>query len=260
MVDVALVQVHIDDSESPQRRLSRVVDLVRGIVPAPDLVVLPELWQVGAFDTAAMQAHAEPLGGPWTQAMAQLAADTGVLLHAGSFPERHSGGVSNTSAVFSRDGELVASYRKIHLFGFDGGEAAALVAGQELVALETPLGRAGLATCYDLRFPGQFRQLSAAGAAVFLLPSGWPLSRIEHWALLTRARALENQAVLLGCNATGTSAGVPLGGRSLVAGPSGELLAEAGTNTEAVVRVTVPSDTAAAARSAFPVLRDRRID
>lgn len=260
MVTVAAVQLRVDERESPQDRLARVVELVARVSPAPAVVVLPELWPVGAFDMAAVQAGAELVGSSWTQAMSGLAARFGLLLHAGSFPERHAEGVSNTSAVFAPSGRLVATYRKIHLFGFDQGEAAQVVAGDELVAVDSPLGRAGLATCYDLRFPGQFRQLSSAGAQAFLLPSGWPAARIEHWALLTRARALENQAVLVGCNAVGTNGGVRMGGRSVVVGPSGEALAEAGPDDEEVLVVDVDVSAVAHARSEFPVLRDRRID
>mgnify|MGYP003847780571 CR=1 FL=1 len=130
--------------------------------------------------------------------------------------------------------------------------------GDELFVVETPLGATGLATCYDLRFPELFRALTDGGASAFLLTSGWPTPRIEHWDILTRARAIENQAYVLACNESGTHGGVPIAGGSMVIDPQGEVLAEAGPGEE-ILSVGIDPARVAAWRGAFPALEDRRM-
>lgn len=260
MVTVAAVQLRVDDAEAVPDRLARASELVLGLSPVPDLVVMPELWGVGAFNLERIERHAEPFAGSFVERMAQVAHRLGVTLHAGSFPERSDEGITNTSVVFGPDGHLLARYRKIHLFGFEGGEAALLAAGRDLVRLRTPLGATGLATCYDLRFPEQFRLLTRRDVHAFLIPSGWPAARIEHWSLLSRARALENLAFLVGANAVGTNGGVAQGGRSVLVGPWGQVVAEAsGTEEEVLIGELDPADVLSV-RATFPVLTDRRLD
>ncbi len=161
--------------------------------------------------------------------------------------------------MFDPGGRLVGRYRKVHLFGFNGGETTIMSSGgptPQVVAC--PLGATGLATCYDLRFPELFRGLVDSGAQSFVIPSGWPERRITHWQALARARAIEDQAFVLGCNQVGTHAGVPLGGVSLVIDPQGEVLAEAGAE-EQVLSVSVDPERVTAWRAAFPALADRRL-
>ncbi|MFJ2116201.1 nitrilase-related carbon-nitrogen hydrolase, partial [Streptomyces sp. NPDC087850] len=155
----SLLQIAVDPDESADSRRRRVASLVREQRGA-DLVVLPELWPVGAFAFDSFEAAAEALDGPTFEAMSGAARDAGVWLHAGSIVERAAdGGLYNTSLVLSPAGELVRTYRKIHRFGFDKGEATLMEAGEELATVRLPAGSAGpgltlgLATCYDLRFP-----------------------------------------------------------------------------------------------------------
>ena len=132
-----------------------------------------------------------------------------------------------------------------------------MTAGEELVVATTPAGRTGLATCYDLRFPEQFRSLVDLGATAFLMASGWPTERIEHWRVLLKARAIENQAWMIACNGVGTQCGTKLGGRSAIIDPLGHLIAEAGTEEEVLFAQVNPS-AATAWRTEFPTLEDRR--
>jgi predicted amidohydrolase len=211
-----------------------------------------------------MPVHAEPLDGPLTRALAAIAAETGTWVFGDSFAERlepQPGQVEhfNTQVVLGPDGALVASYRKVHLFGFNGGETTVMRGGGDLVVVPgTPLGAVGLATCYDLRFPELFRSLVEAGAEAFVIPAGWPERRQTHWQVLSRARAIENQAYVLACNEAGTHGGVPIAGLSMVVDPQGEVLAEAGTGEE-VLSVEVDPTRVAAWRGAFPALDDRRL-
>ncbi len=255
---VAMVQLRITDEESPALRLERVLALIADAAAGADLVVLPELWLTGAFATRAALAAAEPLRGPTFTALSEAASRARVHLLAGSLSE--SGPKPyNTAVVFGPHGERLAVYRKIHLFGFDGGEADSFAAGPaQPVVWESPWGRLGLATCYDLRFPEQFRALTDAGAVGFLVPSGWPAKRIARWEVLAQARAVENQAWFLGVNAVGEHAGSVMGGRSVVVDPTGEVVTLGDAEAEEVSVVTIDLDAAARWRSVFPALRDRR--
>jgi predicted amidohydrolase len=258
-VRAALLQIDVLPDETVERRRERVAAAVRG-QGAADLVVLPELWTTGAFAYDAWAQAGEPLTGPTAAAMAAAAREAGVWLHAGSIVERDASGgepvLYNTSLVFDPAGELRATYRKIHRFGFDQGEAVVMGGGREIVTTATPWGRLGLATCYDLRFPEQFRLLVDAGAEVLVIPAGWPARRREHWRLLARARAVESQAYVLACCESGTHAGVEQAGHSLVIDPWGEILAEAGPGEETLTAEIDPSRVAGI-RDSFPVLRDR---
>ncbi|MBV2356032.1 carbon-nitrogen family hydrolase [Streptomyces sp. J2-1] len=252
----SLIQIAVDEAESPDARRLRAAALVREQTGS-DLVVLPELWTTGAFAYEAFGTEAEPLEGPTYEAMAAAARDTGVWLHAGSIPERDPDGpLYNTSLVFSPSGELAAAYRKIHRFGFDRGEAVLMGAGRDLVTVRLPGTTLGLGTCYDLRFPELFRALVDAGAETLVLPAGWPERRRGHWTLLARARAVENQSFVLACGTAGTHAGVPQAGHSIVVDPWGEVLAEAGPGEE-VLTVEFDPATVTDTRERFPALKDR---
>ncbi|MFJ8189932.1 carbon-nitrogen family hydrolase [Streptomyces sp. NPDC096094] len=252
----SLIQIAVNADESVEARRRRAATLVRDQAGA-DLVVLPELWTTGAFAFEEFGAWAEPLQGPTYEAMAKAASDAGVWLHAGSIPERGPDGqLYNTSLVCSPSGELAASYRKIHRFGFDKGEAVLMGAGREPVTVRLPETTLGVATCYDLRFPELFRALVDAGAETLVVPAGWPERRRSHWTLLAQARAVENQAFVLACGTAGTHAGVPQAGHSIVVDPWGEVLAQAGADEEVL---TVEFDPAKVARTReqFPALKDR---
>ncbi|MFJ6211897.1 carbon-nitrogen family hydrolase [Streptomyces sp. NPDC092296] len=252
----SLIQLSVTDTESPEERRARVSALVRGRA-GDDLVLLPELWPLGGFAYDRWPTGAEPLEGPTAEAMSAAARAARVWLHAGSIVERDPDGpMYNTSLLFDPQGKLRRTYRKIHRFGFDGGEAVAMGGGREIATAVTEHGTLGLATCYDLRFPELFRALLDAGAEILTVPAAWPARRAEHWTLLARARAVEEQAYVLACNTAGTHGGVEQAGRSLVVDPWGEVLAEAGTGEEVL---TVDFDPAAVAktRADFPVLRDR---
>ncbi|PJF01626.1 carbon-nitrogen hydrolase [Streptomyces carminius] len=268
----SLIQIAVNQDETAEDRRVRAAALVRE-QSAADLVVLPELWTVGAFDFDSFAAGAEPLRGPAAKtvaAMSGAAREARVWLHAGSVIERAdepaaepagdpSGtpALYNTSLVFSPEGALVRTYRKIHRFGFDRGEATLLSAGTEPVTAVLPDTTLGLATCYDLRFPELFRALTEAGARTLVIPAGWPDRRAAHWSLLARARAVENQCYVLACGTAGTHAGVPQAGRSAVIDPWGETLAEASDAEEQVVMAEFDPAYADEVRADFPVLRDR---
>lgn len=264
---VALVQLAYDDAESPPDRLERVTSLVSGLA-GHDLIVLPELWYAGGFSYRQWPEYAQGLDGPVAQRLCELAESLGCILHGGSIVERgplgpESKDLWNTSLVFGPDGQQWAAYRKIHRFGFATGEPELMEAGDAMVTVELfdqDAGDfvAGLSTCYDLRFPELYRAQLDAGATVFLIPAAWPAARVEAWRTLLRARAIEDQCLVIACNTAGTHARTPMGGHSAVISAGGEVLAEAGTQ-ERVLSVEVDLDEIAKTRESFPVLQDRRL-
>ena len=273
----ALLQIRVDDEEPVSDRVSRVLAIIGKVavgedpgIPvvanddlasrgAPDVIVLPELWTVGAFNMEAARDHPVDLDGDPLIALGGLARSHHCVIHAGTFPEVAGADRFNTAVVIGADGVTRARYRKINLFGFDTGEALELTAGRQECLTSTPLGETGLATCYDLRFPELFRRLTAQGASAFVIASGWPISRIHHWKVLLQARAIENQAWVLGCNQVGTHAGVVLGGHSAIIDPNGRCVIEAPTDIECVVLAEIDPALSGQARQEFPVLRDRRL-
>ena len=265
---VALIQLAYGDDETVEDRTARVTQIVRAQA-GHDLVVLPELWPAGGFDYPRWDERAEAVDGPVAQALSAAARDAGVTLHGGSIVERGAPsaadgrGLWNTSLVFSRTGELVATYRKIHRFGFGEGEPSLMDAGEDLVVVDVPVAGGdpvpvGLSTCYDLRFPELYRRLLDRGAEVFVVPAAWPRRRVGHWTLLGQARAVEDQCVVLQCNTAGTHARHEMGGHSQVVDATGKVLAAAGLNEEEL-RNEVNTAATLEWRRTFPVLPDRRL-
>lgn len=260
--DIRLLQIAYGDVETLDERVERVAALVREQRGA-DLVVLPELWAHGGFSYQSWQLEAEDLTGSTIAALCTAARDAQVVLHGGSIIEHDviEGALFNTAVIIDRDGAVISTYRKLHRFGFSAGEPELLTAGEEPLNIELNLAGisvpAGLATCYDLRFPELFRLLTLNGMQVSLIVAAWPLARIEHWRVLAQARAVENQVVVIACNTAGTHAGVTMGGHSMVVDPSGQILAEAGEN-EQILKVEVDLSGVESVRANFPVLLDRR--
>lgn len=267
---IHVLQVGYTDDEPVAERVARVADLVTAQAGA-DLVVLPELWAPGGFSYRTWAGRAEQVDGPTVTAIAAAARRIGAVVHAGSIVERAPDGAAgadlgptgrglwNTSVLIGPDGERLARYRKIHRFGFGEGEPRLMEAGDDVVVATLPDGTvAGLATCYDLRFPELFRRLLDAGSRLVIVPAAWPAPRVEAWRLLGRARAVENQTVVVQCNTAGTHAGVTMGGYSQIVDATGAVLAEAGVE-EAVIVADVDLAEVDRWRDAFPVLADRRL-
>lgn len=224
--------------------------------PAADLLILPEIWPCGFFAFGRYASDAEALDGPTVSVFRQKARERRCHLLMGSLVERGGDGLFNTTVFIGPGGEIVACYRKIHLFGYQSDETRLLAPGREIVVVDTPWGRAGFSTCYDLRFPELFRRMVDRGAEIFLIPSAWPLARIEAWRLFNRARAHENLAFLVSCNCAGENLGKRYGGHSMVVDPWGKVLAEGGESGE-VVEAEIDIREAARARDEFPALADR---
>ncbi|MDQ4504369.1 carbon-nitrogen family hydrolase [Sinomonas sp. ASV322] len=259
-MDISLVQLSSPDSETQAERIDRAEAILRAQAGA-DLMVLPELWSAGYFHFDQYPDLSETLEGGATVAMcAAVARDLRAHVHVGSIVERAAhGALRNTSVLLGPDGSVVHEYSKIHVFGYQSLEAGLLTPGASLPVAAAPFGRVAGITCYDLRFPGLWSELSVRGAEIVIVPAAWPAARREHWRLLTSARAVEHQVFVLACNAAGVQEGVELGGASRVVDPTGRVLAEAGDGDE-VLRASIDPSLVQTTRDEFPVIADRLPD
>jgi predicted amidohydrolase len=241
--------------ESPAENLGAVQDaLAAAPVAAGSLVVLPEMFATG-FSMATSRTTEAP-GGPTESALAGLARDYAVYLVAGLAVAVPGGAAANQAVGFGPDGAVAFRYTKLHPFSA-AGEGEYYPAGDAVVTAR--LGGFTLApfVCYDLRFPEVFRAAAAAGTDLFVVIANWPARRHDHWLLLARARAVENQAYVVAVNRCGSDPDHSYAGGTAVYGPHGETLAAAGSEP-ATVRAHLSPAAVADWRARFPALRDRR--
>ncbi|MGD8967790.1 MAG: carbon-nitrogen family hydrolase [Anaerolineae bacterium] len=254
LLTIALAQMDVPQGQ-PETSLARAREFAAQAHRADaDLLLLPELWLHG-YDLERAQEWATPLGEGGFAEMASLAREFQLHL-AGSMLERHASGVSNTAVLYGPTGELLGSYRKIHLFRLMQ-EHHYLAPGEHATLCPTPWGPTGLAICYDLRFPELFRAMALAGAQLFVVPAQWPVKRLEAWLLLARARAAENELVVAACNRVGSDEDVTFPGHSIVADPWGNTLIE-GDSQERLLIAQADLHEIDRVRRYLPVYNDRR--
>ncbi len=254
----ALIQLGVQDGETPEARWARVEQILNELMGKQvDFVMLPELWGVGFCNYDRYAQAEEPLHGGTVSRLAQWARRLHCHLLTGSFVECAPDGARyNTMVMLSPEGCVIGSYRKIHLFGYASRERELLSPGAKTETVSASLGTIGLATCYDLRFPEQFRRMTDDGATMFAVPAAWPRERLEDWRLFCRVRALENQSFLLACNHAGMCGGSTGAGHSMAVAPDGTILAEAGEEEQTLL-VQLDPDEVQRFRHAFPALHDR---
>jgi deaminated glutathione amidase len=232
---VACVQLRSSESKADNLELAEKL-VARAAATGAELILLPEKWNgIGSGDY--LHSIAETIeDGETFAAMSRWAAGHGVTLVGGSIVERREGRekLSNTCVVFDPDGEVAAVYRKMHMFDVEVGghvyrESEAEEPGEALAVSEVEGWKVGLTICYDLRFPELYRILAVEGAEAITVPAAFTMyTGKDHWELLLRARAVENQCYVVAANQWGTHAGGKAAyGRSMVVDPWGLVLAQA---------------------------------
>jgi predicted amidohydrolase len=233
------------------------------------LVLLPEKWNAIA-DGRELLGYAESLedGGDTLDALSEWARNLQLDLICGSIAIADGDRVGNVSIAFSRDGERLAAYTKIHLFDVDVGgisyrESDGTAPGGELVMANMSGLPVGLSVCYDLRFPEMYRALEQAGALVLTVPAAFTLvTGMAHWEPLLRARAIENQAFVMAADQHGDPGGygMPRFGHSMIIDPWGTVIAQAGPTGDGVIVAELDLAAQRATRSTLPALDHRRPD
>jgi predicted amidohydrolase len=262
---VAAIQFRCEGD--PTADLDRAGELIRDAArQGAAIVVLPELF--ASLDrNSTMRTRGEPMDGATMRWARALARDTVTTLVPGSFVEESGDRRYNTTAAIGPDGAVLGRYRKVHLFDVDvdgarSRESDMFTAGDEPVVVDAPGTRLGLTICYDLRFAELFRNETLAGADMIAVPSAFTAATgREHWELLVRARAVENQVALIAAAQWGTSPdGIERHGHTMIVDAWGRVLADAGPSGDAVVVVDIDLDAQSDIRRRLPSLAHRRPD
>lgn len=228
-------------------------ELLTGSEISPgSLLVLPEMFATG-FSMDFEKLAEEPDNSPTLRFLAQLANTYQCSILAGLVLNR-AGKLTNEAVLINREGQLIGDYAKIHPFT-PSGEQEVATPGAQVKTM--PVGEWTLApfVCYDLRFPEIFR-LATPEAELLVVLANWPSPRVEHWVTLLKARAIENQAYVIGVNRTGSDPNLSFPGRSLIINPKGEILAEAGEQTT-LISATLDLIAVRQWRQEFPANQDR---
>ena len=254
---IAAVQHDIvwEDREANFERLGPLVAGAAGL--GAGLVLLTETFSTG-FVTDDLEIG-EPEDGPSATFLADQAREHDVWV-GGSCPEIPADAAADdqrpyNSFVLAGPDGTTHRYRKIHPFSY-GGEEKYFRAGSDLVTVDVDGLRVGLFVCYDLRFADEFWQL-APSTDLYLVPANWPEKRRLAWTTLLQARAIENQAYVIGANRVGEGNGIAYAGDSRIVDPLGDLLATA-SRTESILLADISAATVRRTREHFPFLRDRR--
>jgi len=258
---VSAIQFNVTDDKAAN--IATIENLVGACVErdAPDFVVLPEASAFLSADVAHLHALAEPIDGPYAQAMAGLAVRNNCVIHAGSIVERRGDRFYNTSQVFDRSGDLIGRYSKIHRFdvvlpdGTEMRESDIVDRGDEIVVIEVDGHKVGLSICYDLRFSQLFHQLALRGASIIVLPAAFTFQTgADHWEVLVRARAIETQCYVVAPNQIGTYGNGKYMNfaHSMIVDPWGMIIGQA-SNSEGWITATLDMGYLASVRSRLPV-------
>jgi deaminated glutathione amidase len=267
---VRVAAVQLTSGAELEVNVERAIDLTQSAVAqGATYVQLPEYFNYRG-PTARYREVAESIPGPTTARLAEVAKARGITLHIGSMLERSPDPAKsyNTSVVIAPSGEIVATYRKGHLFDInvpgevEQHESKSIAAGDRLVVTDAPGFALGLSVCFDLRFTEMYRRLSSHGATVLAVPSSFAVATGRvHWEVLLRARAIENHAYVIAAAQAGTTAeGFSSFGHSLIIGPWGEVLAESDSDEEDILIATVDTREVDRRRSQIAVLTLQRPD
>lgn len=255
---IGLIQMDVQLGDVEENYHHAVTLMEKAMESQPDILVLPETLNVGFFPQPAekLRALADKDGKETQAVFSAFAKRYAVNIVAGSVAVLSGGKVYNRSYVFDRSGRMVASYDKIHGFS-PMGETQYFEGGNHTVHFELDGVSSSMAICYDIRFPELIRTEALKGTDLFFLPAAWPLVRKEHWIILSKARAIENQMYFCAVNECGMAGGTKFGGHSLLISPWGEEICHLGENEEIQVG-EIDLDVIREIRDGINVFRDRR--
>jgi predicted amidohydrolase len=265
-VRVAACQLNARDNRADNLRAARDL-LERAAAAGADFAMLPEY--VDYLGPSAGAPKPEPIDGEFATFFADAARDLGIWVHAGSFHEigPDSDRTYNTSLIFGRDGTLAATYRKIHLYDVEipgrvsYQESRTVAPGSELITASIDGVPFGVSICYDLRFPELYRRLAVDGATVLVVPAAFMMhTGRDHWEVLLRARAIENQCYVLAAGQIGDhEPHRTCFGRSMVIDPWGTVVAQA-PDTIGITVADLDFERLSVVRAELPSLANRRLD
>lgn len=225
----------------------------------PDLIVFPEVWSVG-WCCSLFPQEAETLEKSETvDFLKQTALNFKSTVIGGSFIRRVSDTYKNTCPVISKTGQLVTTYDKMHLFSHKGSEENKYIStGDELKILDLGFTKIGLSICYDIRFPELYRKYSKEGVEIFVNAAAWSNKKLEHWNIMHRARAIENQCFMIVADQTGKISNTEYNlGHSMIITPWGDIIANLEAEEDCLF-AEINLDEVKKLRQDFPLISDRR--
>jgi predicted amidohydrolase len=214
--------------------------------------VLPELWTVGFHCKDNFHSSSEKIGGKTTEILSDLARDKNSYLFSGSMIEEDNDNYYNTALLFDRKGNIIAQYRKIHLFA---SERHYVTRGHKIAVANTEFGKFGLSICYDIRFPEMYRSLIENGAETIVSCAAWSYPSVEHWNMLNQTRAIENQVNWLTSSCAGSSGGKNFIGRSMMLDPWGTFVCGS-YDKPCVLQAELEPEKTAEIRECFSAVKD----
>ena len=224
-----------------------------------DLVIFPEMVDTGYIMSVIQEVASEWPDLPFNT-LKKCAEDNSMHVLCG-ISEREEENIYNSQALFSPTGELLAKYRKTHLFSAKPVcEELTISPGDTFCVVDICGIKCGLSICYDLRFPELYRQLALDGAEVLINSTAWPHSRPHHWDHLTRTRAIENQCYFVGVDRVGLDGDLKMNGCSRIVEPMGDILIEASSDKEELIVGDLDLNKVSAFRNKIPVFKSRRAD
>ncbi len=218
-----------------------------------DLVVLPEFFNTGIGndvfrDGAEIEDSSETI-----DFLSKIAIEYNTNLVTGTISEKDGDNIYNTSYFIDRNGKVLGKYRKRHLFNYYGGnEGECFTPGEEIVVLNTDIGKVGMSICFDIRFPLQFNKLMKMGAELIVCPAAWAYDWLHTWEICNQSIALQNLAYFIGCTGCG-EAGYQLAGNSMIVGPTGKIISRLDKH-ESVLVEKIDLSRVQELRSAFPIM------
>src|SRR5690554_104431 len=287
-LNVAAIQQTGSDNKATSLAITE--KLVReAATKGAELIVLQELHATSYFcqtENTSVFELAEPIPGPTSQRLAELANELGIVLVGSIFERRMNGVYHNTAVVFEKDGSLAGIYRKMHIpddpgfyekFYFTPGDARFNSGESGFTPIETSVGKLGLLVCWDQWYPEAARLMALAGAEILIYPTaiGWDITdtadeqarQLDAWVTVQRGHAVANNLPVIAPNRVGTEPdpsgqgdGIRFWGNSFICGPQGEFLARADDQSECVISATLDRNRTESVRRIWPYLRDRRID
>jgi omega-amidase len=240
--------------EDPQKSLEKAETFIRhAAASGADLICFPEQFATG-WDPCSGK-NVQETGGLIVSSLRLMAEDNAIAI-LGSFRERHDPLPKNTVVAIGKDGGILSTYAKMHLFS-PGKEHEGFTPGTELGFFTIGSLICGIGVCYDLRFPDLFRIYAQKGVQAVFVPAAWPKVRLRHWELFIQARALENQIFVTGINTTGTTPVDSYAGGSMTADPHGAIICRA-NEAEQLLFCDLDPSVIEEARKSLPVAKDRK--
>lgn len=241
---------------NPEKNYETAISLIeKASTENPDIIVLPELWTTG-YDLVNLKDQADAEAREAAAFLKELATKHNAHIVGGSVANKTEAGIENTMLVFDKNGDLSGKYSKLHLFQLMD-EHLYLAAGKQKGLFSLDSRKFAGLICYDIRFPEWVRAHALEEVEAMFVVAEWPIQRLEHWRALLIARAIENQSYIIACNRSGSDPNNKFAGHSMIIGPWGDIIAEAGEEQE-ILTAEIDLEQVKEARSRIPIFADRR--